>query len=54
MGSPGDFQAMLDMVNARQITPVVDQVYPLAEGNQALQRMAESQQLGKLVLDTLV
>ena len=54
MGSPGDFQAMLGMVNARQITPVVDQVYPLAEGNQALQRMAESQQLGKLVLDTLV
>ena len=53
MGSPRDFQAMLDMVNEHQIKPVVDGVYPLSAGSEALQRMAESQQLGKLVLDTL-
>lgn len=53
MGSPANFQAMLDMVNAHQIAPVVDRVYPLSEANQALHCLAESQQLGKLVVDTM-
>ena len=53
MGSPDDFQAMIDMVETKQIRPVLDRVYKLVEGNAALQRMAESKQFGKIVLKTL-
>ena len=51
MGSTADFRTMLDFVNAHRIKPVVDAVYPLAEGNTALQSMKESRQFGKIVLD---
>ena len=50
MGSPADFTGMLELVNANSIVPVVDSVRPLAEGRDAFQRMADSQQFGKLVL----
>jgi NADPH:quinone reductase-like Zn-dependent oxidoreductase len=51
MGSPRDFQAMLDLVNQHKIQPIVDRVYPLGEANQALERMKNFQQFGKLVLE---
>jgi zinc-binding alcohol dehydrogenase/oxidoreductase len=50
MGSPADFKAMLRFVNQHQIVPVVDSVRPLAEGNAAMQKMAEGGQFGKIVL----
>ena len=50
MGSPKDFQAMLDFITQHQIHPTVDEVIPLEEGNQALERMHVSNQFGKLVL----
>lgn len=50
MGSPADFRGMLQLVDKHQIRPVVDQVFPLAEGNAALQRMQQGQQFGKIVL----
>ena len=50
MGSPSDFEAMLAMIDHHQIKPVIDNVYPLDEGNRALQRMKNSQQFGKLAL----
>jgi NADPH:quinone reductase-like Zn-dependent oxidoreductase len=53
MGSPEDFRAMLDMVNRRRIKPVVDEVFPLSKGNEALQLMETSPQFGKLVLLTM-
>jgi NADPH:quinone reductase-like Zn-dependent oxidoreductase len=52
MGSPADFAAMLRTVEHRRITPTVDAVLPLAEGNQALANMAAHTQFGKLVLST--
>ena len=51
MGSPADFQSMLDFVIAHKIKPTIDHVFPLAEGNAALERMKDSQQFGKLVLE---
>jgi NADPH:quinone reductase-like Zn-dependent oxidoreductase len=51
MGSPADFRAMLHFVNEHKIKPVVDRSYPLSEGNAALERMKESQQFGKIVLE---
>jgi zinc-binding alcohol dehydrogenase/oxidoreductase len=50
MGSPGDFAAMLDMVNKHKIVPVVDEVFALSEGNKAFEKMNVSSQFGKLVL----
>ena len=51
MGSPADFAAMIEFVNQHGIRPVVDNVFPLAEGNDALDRMKRSTQFGKLVLN---
>jgi NADPH:quinone reductase-like Zn-dependent oxidoreductase len=50
MGSPKDFADMTDFVARHKITPIVDQVVPLADANHAMQRMAKGQQTGKLVL----
>ncbi len=41
---------MLAFVNEHRIEPLVDDVFPLAEGNAALERMAAGKQLGKIVL----
>lgn len=51
MGSPADFDAMLAFVNEQKIRPVIDRIFPLVEGNAALQRMSESKQFGKIVLE---
>lgn len=50
MGSPADFRGMLDLVDKHQIRPVIDQVFSLAQGNEALQRMEQGDQFGKIVL----
>lgn len=50
MGSPDDFQRMLDLVLRFQVQPVVDGVLPLERVNEALQKMQNSSQFGKLVL----
>jgi zinc-binding alcohol dehydrogenase/oxidoreductase len=50
MGSPQDFAAMLGFVRDKKIIPVVDQVFPLAEANTALQRMRATEQFGKIIL----
>jgi zinc-binding alcohol dehydrogenase/oxidoreductase len=50
MGSPADFAAMVDFVNKHLLRPVVDKVFPLAEGEAALRRMENAQQFGKIVL----
>ncbi len=52
MGSVEDFQSMLDFVARHQLKPAVDSVHPLAEGNEAFLLMKETQQFGKIVLDT--
>ena len=50
MGSPMDFKAMLALVEQHRITPVVDRTYPMDEAAAAAQRIAESEQFGKVVL----
>jgi len=50
MGTDEDFSAMLSLVNSKQLTPVVDQVFPLADAEKAFDRMRAGDQFGKLVL----
>ncbi|WP_151087600.1 zinc-binding dehydrogenase [Hymenobacter baengnokdamensis] len=50
MGSEQDFDAMLALVNEQQLVPIVDKVFPLAEGEAALRYLEAGQQLGKVVL----
>ncbi len=50
MGSPEDFKAMLKFVSEHEIKPVVDRVYHLSQGNEAIEQMGASSQFGKIVL----
>ena len=50
MGSNKDFAAMLQFVQKYEIIPVVDRVFALKDGNQALEYMALGAQFGKIVL----
>ena len=50
MGTPHEFAAMLELVSKHQIRPVIDSVFSLEEVNQALKRMDEGAQFGKIVL----
>lgn len=50
MGTPDEFRQMLAFVTQHRIVPVVDSVFPLSEGNAAIQRLAASDQFGKVVL----
>jgi NADPH:quinone reductase-like Zn-dependent oxidoreductase len=50
MGSPEDFQAVWDLIDAGKARPVVDKVFPLAEAGAAHERLEAGEQLGKIVL----
>ncbi len=50
MGSDQDFQNMVEFVNRYQSKPIVDQVFPLADGAKAFERMDAGQQFGKIIL----
>lgn len=50
MGSPADFAAMVRLVEARHIVPVIDTLLPLERAEQALRRMESAAQFGKIVL----
>ena len=50
MGSPANFEAMLDFVNEHKIVPVVDEVFALADAGKAIQKMENSAQFGKIIL----
>jgi NADPH:quinone reductase-like Zn-dependent oxidoreductase len=52
MGDAAEFRAMLGVINSGEILPVTDQVFPLAEGRAALERLETADQFGKIVLDT--
>ncbi len=51
MGTDQDFKEMLEFVSTHQIVPIVDQIYPLAEGVQGFKRMEAGAQFGKIVFD---
>jgi zinc-binding alcohol dehydrogenase/oxidoreductase len=50
MGSSEEFSDMLDFVSKNNIKPIVDSVFELPDGNAALDKMANGQQFGKIVL----
>lgn len=50
MGTRDEFLSMLDFLESRSIRPVIDKVYPLSQFEEALQRMEDGDQFGKIVL----
>jgi NADPH:quinone reductase-like Zn-dependent oxidoreductase len=50
MGSPDDFAKMIEFVSEHEIRPIIDEVFSLAAGNEAMERMKNWQQFGKLVI----
>jgi zinc-binding alcohol dehydrogenase/oxidoreductase len=51
MGSPSDFHNMLRFINTHQIVPVIDEIFPFEEADQAFAKMAAGTQVGKLVIE---
>ena len=51
MGSESDFASMLNFVSQHELRPIVDAVYALADGNNAVESMKSAPQFGKTVLD---
>jgi zinc-binding alcohol dehydrogenase/oxidoreductase len=50
MGTRDEFLSMLDFLESRTIKPVIDTILPLEKVQSAFQRMEESNQFGKIVL----
>jgi NADPH:quinone reductase-like Zn-dependent oxidoreductase len=50
MGTPDDFRAVCDLIDAGRVRPVVDSVFPLAEAAKAHERLESGSQFGKVVL----
>jgi zinc-binding alcohol dehydrogenase/oxidoreductase len=50
MGTSEEFGAMVEFVNKHKIIPVIDEIFPLADAQQAVKKMENSSQFGKLVL----
>ncbi|HEY8320930.1 MAG TPA: NAD(P)-dependent alcohol dehydrogenase [Candidatus Baltobacteraceae bacterium] len=50
MGSPRDFAAMLAFVERERIRPAIDRVYPMDRVAEAMRRMDEAHQFGKIVI----
>jgi zinc-binding alcohol dehydrogenase/oxidoreductase len=52
MGSPEDFKGMIDLVNQHKIVPVIDEIFPLSQAQNAVNKMENFSQFGKIVLKT--
>ncbi|MCW5911059.1 MAG: zinc-binding dehydrogenase [Cyclobacteriaceae bacterium] len=50
MGTRDEFLSMLDLLESRNLKPVIDKVYPLEEIDTAFQRMKSGNHFGKIVL----
>ena len=50
MGTPEDFKAVWDLIDAGKMRPVVDRTFPLADARAAHERLEAGDQLGKIVL----
>jgi NADPH:quinone reductase-like Zn-dependent oxidoreductase len=51
MGSATDYEEVVDQLAAGHLRPIVDGVFPLAEGRAAFERLARGEQLGKVVVE---
>jgi D-arabinose 1-dehydrogenase-like Zn-dependent alcohol dehydrogenase len=50
MGTRDEFLSMLDFVEGRQLRPVIDTTFPLDNIAEAMERMQQGNQFGKIVL----
>lgn len=50
MGSDGDFSSMLSAVSVAKLRPVIDSVFPLDKAREAITKMENGRQFGKIVL----
>lgn len=50
MGTRDEFLSMIDMMESRNIKPVIDRVFPIEKINDAFDRMNNKEQFGKIVL----
>lgn len=50
MGSREEFREMLHFVNKHKIRPIIDKAFTLSEVEQALQRMDDAEQFGKIAI----
>ncbi|WP_280769193.1 zinc-binding dehydrogenase [Salipaludibacillus daqingensis] len=50
MGSQEEYQKMLSFISKHEIKPVIDTTFPLKDTKQALERLADAKQLGKIAL----
>ena len=50
MGNDSEFAAVTDELGDGRLMPVIDSVFPLNDGRKAFQRMANGEQLGKIVI----
>lgn len=51
MGSPHDFQLMLDLVNKYKIKPIISHNFNLDEANEAIALVGRGEQFGKVCID---
>ena len=51
MGNDQEFNDMVAFVNAKKVVPIVDSVFSLEKGNEALQHMKDGKQFGKIILE---
>lgn len=50
MGTRDEFMSMLDLLESRNVKPVIDTVFPFEQITEAFQRMEKSNQFGKIVV----
>lgn len=50
MGSDEDFADMIEFVNSKNVKPVLDNEYEIAEGAEAFMRMESGKQMGKIIV----
>lgn len=50
LGSREEFRQVIQFINATQIKPIIDRIFPLDEAAAAQRRMEEGKQFGKIVL----
>ena len=50
MGTRDEFLSMLDFLESRHIKPIIDKTFPLEETGEAIHRMEQGNQFGKIVL----
>lgn len=51
MGSPEDFQSMVDFVNQHKIKPIISHTFPLSEVNEAIEIVGKNEQFGKVCIE---